>query len=222
MQVDTLGQEHGLNVVQLVEHHVDATARMLASTFDDDAAYRYLFPQQRARTSNLADFFRRNLRTHLPHRCTYVACERTGEPLATVTLRPPEGVPISMLTMLRRGLLPFALAHGRGAVQRLLWLKDTYDALEARAARAPHWYVHMMAVRNDRQGQGVGSALLRRVLDQAAASTEHPTVLTTHSPQNVVFYRRAGFDVLAEEQLQPPGDRAYTVWSMRRSGSQRL
>lgn len=218
MQVDTLRTDYGMQLGHLVEHHLEATAQLLASTFDDDAAYRYLFPRQHARARGLADFFTRNLRTHLPHRCTYVAYERTGEPLATVTLRPPEGVPISMLTMLRRGLVPFALAHGRSGVRRLLWLKDTYDALEQRVARAaPHWHVHMMAVRRDRQGQGVGSALLRRVLEQTAATTEHATVLTTHSPENVVFYRRAGFEVFAQEQLEPPGDRAYTVWSMRRS-----
>jgi ribosomal protein S18 acetylase RimI-like enzyme len=217
MQADTLISDSDLQVGHLVEHHLEATAQMLASTFDDDAAYRYLFPRQHARTRGLADFFTRNLRTHLPHRCTYVAYERTGEPLATVTVRPPQGVPISMLTMLRRGLLPFALAHGRSGVQRLLWLKDTYDALEQRVARAaPHWHVHMMAVRRDRQGQGVGSALLRHVLAQTADTTEHVTVLTTHSPENVAFYRRAGFDLLAEQQLEPPGARAYTVWSMHR------
>lgn len=210
--------EDELQVGHLVEHGLAATAQLLASTFDDDAAYRYLFPSPAKRSAGLADFFARNLRTHLPHRCTYVAYERSGEPLATVTLRPPEGIPISALTMLRRGLVPFALAHGRAAVKRLFWLKETYDALEAHAAHAaPHWYVHMMAVRRDRQGQGVGSMLLRRVLERAAAGTAHATVLTTHLPQNVTFYRRASFDVFSEQTVEPPGDRPYTVWSMRRS-----
>jgi ribosomal protein S18 acetylase RimI-like enzyme len=218
MQVATLERDDDLLIGNLALHHLGATAAMLASTFDDDAAYRYLFPRAETRARGLADFFARNLRTHLPYRCTYVAYERTGEPLATVTLRPPGGVPISMLTMVRRGLLPFALAHGGGAVKRLLWLKDTYDALEARASRAaPYWHVHMMAVRRDRQGQGVGSALLRRVLEQTVLRTAHAAVLSTHLPENVVFYRRASFEVIGEEQLTPPGADAYTVWSMRRT-----
>jgi GNAT superfamily N-acetyltransferase len=206
-----------MQVSHLTEHHLEATAQMLADTFDDDAAYRYLFPVAATRRQGLADFFARNLRTHLPYRCTYVAYERTGEPLATVTLRPPEGFAISVLTMFRRGLLPFALAHGRAAVKRMFWLKNAYDALEERTANgAPHWYVHMMAVRPERQGQGVGSALLRRVLESTAETSTHPTVLTTHLPENVIFYRRASFDVFAEQTLEPPGDRPYTVWSMRR------
>jgi ribosomal protein S18 acetylase RimI-like enzyme len=220
MQVATLERDYELQVGHLALHHLDATAALLASTFDDDAAYRYLFPRTETRTHGLADFFARNLRTHLPYRCTYVAYERTGEPLATVTLRPPGGVPISVLTMVRRGLLPFALAHGAGAVKRLLWLKDTYDALEERASRAaPYWHVHMMAVRRDRQGQGVGSALLRQVLEQTVLGTAHATVLSTHLPENVVFYRRAGFEVIGEEQLKPPGAHPYAVWSMRRAGA---
>jgi GNAT superfamily N-acetyltransferase len=194
--------------------HVDRTADLLARAFEVDEAYRYLFPDAAARTAGLRDFFARNLRTHLPQACTFVALDAGGRVLATVTLRPPGGLHISFWTMLRRGLLPFAAAHGWGAVQRLLWLKRTYDALEAEAAaNLPHAYVHMMAVAPEHQGQGVGSRLLAQVL---GASNAAQTVLTTHLPRNLVFYRRHGFEVLSERTLQPPRSHAYTVWSMRR------
>lgn len=209
-----------LNVAPLDASKVAPLAALLARSFDRDAAYRYLFADEASRTRGLQDFFVRNLQTHLPHGCTHVATDGAGVLLATVTLRPPAGIPISTLTMIRRGLLPFAFAHGRAAVKRLFWLKATYDAIEARAAQsAPHWHVHMMAVRGDAQGQGVGSALLRRVLEQATATSQHAVVLTTHLPENVVFYRRAGFEVVDEQTLTPPDDRAYSVWSMRRSGA---
>jgi len=205
-----------LRVAPLEVGSVDALAALLASTFDADEGYRYLFPRADERPRGLTDFFTRNLQVHLPYRCTYVAHDAEGQLLAAVTLRPPGGIPISLATMLRRGLLPFALAHGRAAVKRLFWLKDTYDALELSAARGePHWHVHMMAVRRDHQGRGVGSALLGRVIDRVGNS-KHPTTLTTHLPENVAFYRRASFVVTAEQTLQPPGERAYTVWSMRR------
>jgi GNAT superfamily N-acetyltransferase len=134
-------------------------------------------------------------------------------PIATVTLRPPLGFHISLWTILRRGLLPFAIAHGLAAVRRLFWLKETYDALEAdAAASAPHAYVHMMAVAPEHQGRGVGHRLLADVLDAHAAPQ---TVLTTNLERNVVFYRRHGFEVSSERRLQPPGSHPYTVWSMR-------
>jgi len=201
-------------VQPLCAEHVERTADLLVRAFEIDEAYRYLFPDAATRAAGLRDFFARNLTTHLAHRCTFAAIDARGHPLATVTLRPPSGLHISLWTMLRRGLLPFAAAHGTGAVQRLLWLKRTYDALEAEAAaHQPHAYVHMMAVAPEHQGRGLGSRLLAQVLGPRAATQ---TVLTTNLSRNVVFYRRHGFEVTSERMLQPPGTHAYTVWSMRR------
>jgi GNAT superfamily N-acetyltransferase len=206
--------------IALGARHVERTAAMLAAAFEVDPAYRYLFPDPVRRPRGLADFFARNLRTHLPHRCTYALLDAEQQPYATVTLRPPAGFHVSTLTMLRRGLLPFALAHGRGAVSRLFWLKRTYDALEARAGRgAPHFYVHMMAVSPDQQGRGHGAALLEQILARALVSAPRAaTVLTTHLPRNLVFYQRVGFELIDEQRLQPPDHDPYTVWSMRRAG----
>jgi hypothetical protein len=131
-----LAVDPAIGVVALTEAHVDRTATMLAHAFEVDAAYRYLFPDAATRTSGLQDFFARNLRMHLPHACTFVAIDASGCPVASVTLRPPHGVHISLWTMLRRGLLPFAVAHGHVAVHRLLWLKRTYGT---RAADAAVW-----------------------------------------------------------------------------------
>lgn len=204
-------------VFAIREKNVPVLAPLLAGAFDVDAAYQHLFPDPTTRIVSLTDFFARNLRTHLPYACTHALEDESGV-VATVTLRPPGGVHISMLTMLRRGLLPFALSHGTAAVKRLFWLKETYDALEARAAGGgPHWYVHMMAVRADAQGRGLGNELLSRTLSKTAdRQPELPTVLTTHLPRNLRFYERAGFEVVDERVLHPPGGSPYTVWSMAR------
>lgn len=208
------------DVLSLDADLVAPNARLLASAFEVDPAYRYLFPEPATRTAGLEDFFTRNQRTHLPYRCTSVARGAHGELQGTVTLRPPGGVRISTLTMLRRGLLPFALRHGRSAVKRLLWLKDTYDALEVVAARGePHMLVHMMAVAPDMQGQGIGTRLLESILHRALRDRPRMRViLTTHLPENVPFYRRAGFEVTGERELTPPAGTPYTVWSMARAG----
>jgi predicted N-acetyltransferase YhbS len=142
---------------------VPETAALLAHAMDDDPAYGFLFPAA-ARCHGLTDLFARNLRTHLPYRCTSVLTE-DGHIVGTVTLRPPGGIPISVLTMLRRGLIPFGAAHGLGAVRRLFALKRVYDDLEeAMVAGAPHWLVHMMAITPAKQGRGLGSRLVGAVL----------------------------------------------------------
>jgi GNAT superfamily N-acetyltransferase len=199
---------------------IRATAALLAQAMADDPAYGFLFPRGRDQRAGLEDFFARHLRTHLPYRCTYVGVVG-GAVAATMTMRPPGGVRISMLTMIRRGLLPFASAHGLRAVRRLLALKDTYDAIESRLAGGErHWLVHMMAVDPARQGRGLGSHLLHFVLDatvEAPTNGERPlALLTTHKERNVAFYERAGFEVDGVQSTSLMGEPPYPVWSMRR------
>jgi GNAT superfamily N-acetyltransferase len=198
-----------------------ATAVLLAAAFEEDPGYGFLFPNRRERRAGLEDFFARHLRTHLPYRCTYVAVIGSAV-VATATMRPPDGFSISVLTMIRRGLIPFALAHGPTALRRVFAVKKQYDALEARLARGErHWLVHMMAVAPARQGQGLGSRLLDRVLkttvDAPATRGEPAAVLTTHNRRNVVFYERGGFELVGVEDVSMMGDAPYPVWCMRRS-----
>jgi hypothetical protein len=203
---------------------IDDVGSLLAQALDDDPAYRFLFPSPEARRRGLADLFRRNLRTHLPYRCTYVltrqASTSTREVVATVTIRPPGGVPISLATMVRRGLVPFVVRNGPFAVKRLFALLKAYDEIEAQMARGEsHRLVHMMAVAPPEQGRGHGTRLLDEALalsTRASGEPRLPVLLTTHKEANVVFYRKLGFAVADERRLTLPGAPAYPVWSMRR------
>jgi GNAT superfamily N-acetyltransferase len=207
----------------LREQQIVPVAALLADAFVDNTAYGFLFPELASRKSRLADFFSRNLRTHLPYRCTYVwAPERDGV-VATVTLRPPSGVPVSIWTMIRRGLLPFALRNGWGAVRRLFYLIEQTERIdgEASGGRA-HWHVHMMAVRPDRQGTGIGTRLLREVFaaEGGPSASEYPISLQTERPQNLRFYQRLGFEMQCEYQLGGViGGQPFRTWTMLREPS---
>jgi GNAT superfamily N-acetyltransferase len=208
-----------MHTATLDHSQVPATAAILADAMRDDPAYSYLMPDSVTRPRGLRDYFARSLRTYLPHRCAYSALD-AGIASGTVTIRPPGGIHISTLTMMRRGLLPFALAHGAGAVRRLFALKEGYDRIEARLSGGrPHWYVHMMAVQPSRQGSGIGTALLAGALAATAdahGAARYPVLLTTHNERNVTFYRRAGFEVMDVQELSLDGAAAYPVWGMRR------
>jgi ribosomal protein S18 acetylase RimI-like enzyme len=204
-------------MLPLTPSQIPAVAQLLARALADDPAYRFLFPHATKRSPALADFFARNLRTHLPYACTYVRTER-AEVVATVTVRPPGGVPVSALTMLRRGLVPFVARNGPRAVKRLLLLKRLYDELEDRIVGShAHRHVHMMAVAPAMQGRGLGTRLLDEALARSASgeAASLPIALTTHTERNVAFYCRSGFTLTDRRELALGGE-VYPVWSMRR------
>lgn len=193
---------------------VDEVAQILARAMNDDPAYGYLFPDERTRDAALSDFFRGHLRNHVPHRCSHLRIGADGRVEATVTIRPPGGIPLT-IPLLARSLLPFAFARGWTAVRRLFALKEAYEALEARVGEGQLYeHVHMMAVRPDLQGRGIGAALLADAL--SAVTRKHPLVLTTHRRRNVHFYERAGFGTVIETEVHLPEGEPYPVYGMRR------
>jgi GNAT superfamily N-acetyltransferase len=82
--------------------------------------------------------------------------------------------------------------------------------LEGRHIREPHVYVAYVGVAPAGQGRGIGSALLRRVLDRCDADGL-PAYLEASSPRNRALYERHGFVTLGELRLRdsPP------LWPMR-------
>ena len=61
-----------------------------------------------------------------------------------------------------------------------------------------------------RQGQGVGAALLRPMLERCDARRE-PAYLESSNERNLTFYRRHGFDITGEV-VTHLGPKAWLMW----------
>jgi ribosomal protein S18 acetylase RimI-like enzyme len=85
------------------------------------------------------------------------------------------------------------------------------EAFAAAHPEDPVWYLQFVGVDPVHQSQGIGSTLLRDVLD-AADRGGHAAYLDATSPSNRALYERHGFVVVAEHRL-PDGPPA---WSMLR------
>lgn len=76
----------------------------------------------------------------------------------------------------------------------------------------PHWYLDHIAVAPERQGEGIGVALIDHGL-ALARSDDVSAFLVTARPKLVPFYERRGF--LSVEEATAPGKGPH-VWFMRR------
>jgi ribosomal protein S18 acetylase RimI-like enzyme len=73
------------------------------------------------------------------------------------------------------------------------------------------WYLDAIGVEPARQGEGIGSALIRFGLERASAEGVD-AFLETANPRNVGYYERFGFRVVEEGEPAPGGPH---IWFMR-------
>ena len=98
------------------------------------------------------------------------------------------------------------------SLARVPRLLATMRLLERRhPAGPPHHYLYLLAVLPERQGQGLGSALVQQglcAIDRAGTAT----YLETASERNLAFYRRHGFAVTGEARVPAGGPRLWFLW----------
>ena len=75
----------------------------------------------------------------------------------------------------------------------------------------PHWYLGYLGARRGRQGQGLGTQLLREVL--ACADTDGvPAYLESSNERNLSLYERNGFHVVGDLPALGHGPTIWRMW----------
>ncbi len=172
--------------------------------FDDDPVVNFLFDGVRRRRSGLRSFFTTQVaRQYLPAGHVYTTDGLTGAAIWA----PADRVRHPLVEMVQ--LLPTVPYLVSSRMHRALQLVFLVDSLHP---KEPHWYLATLGTEPDRQGQGIGSALMEHVLSRVDADAS-PAYLESSKERNVPFYARFGFDVV--EELRPPGG-APTLWRMWR------
>ena len=114
-------------------------------------------------------------------------------------------------------LLPTAPFLVSSRMVRALRLLFEIDALHP---KEPHWYLATLGTEPDRQGQGIGSALLRPVLARVDEEGV-PAYLESSKERNVPLYARFGFEVI-DEYRSEDGEPAHLADVARAAGARAL
>lgn len=180
---------------------VRALSAMLARAFHDDAVTSWIFAREATRDA----WARRYFATRLRSLVSTGAVHTTDDGAAAAMWAPPEGWRFGLWETV--ALARFLPATGRRTARVVRWL----ESIDHRHPETPHWYLTVLGTEPDRQGEGLGSAVLAPVLESCDAD-EVPAYLESSKERNVAFYGRHGFRVTEEVRL--PG--APPLWLMWR------
>ena len=183
-------------VRRAVRSDIPALAALLARAFDRDPFYAFLAGEGSERHARMGEGWTGILRFASAGLSeTYTTEDRAG---VAIWLPPGYGGP-SMLDSAR--LMP-AIARLAGW-RRLRTVSDALDALERHRHRLvprPHFYLSALGVDPHRQGGGIGTLLMRPILERCDRESI-PAYLETAVARNVLLYERLGFRVVEEMDL---------------------
>ena len=201
-----------VEIRKATQDDIDACARVLALAFQDDPGTVNFEPDDDRRRVVLPHFFR-----------TFVAASLAEDGDLVVAGDPVEGI-ASWFGPERHGPSPDAMgANGFGDVlavagpesaDRLLAMVGEIERQHEALTDGPHVRLEFFGVLPERQGTGLGSALLEHGHRQAD-ELRLPSYLETFTDGNVAFYRRRGYEVVGDftiadgtrgwGMIRPPG-----------------
>ncbi len=178
----------------------DTVGEVLARAFHDDPVFEWIVPDARRRSARLSAVFAAFTDAYVVHDESYVAGDGVGAALWL-----PSGTEL--------GEQQFeVLGEQIGAALE----DDAERAFEASALLDEHHpeepccYLQFMGVLPEQQGRGIGSRLLRSVLDRCDAEGT-PAYLEATTVDNRRLYERHGFELLSELTL-PDGPPLWSMW----------
>ena len=178
-------------------------AESLAAAFADDPAWSWLLPfSDRRRRQQL--FFQTELELLVPERRVVWT---TDDGSAAAVWGPPGLWSVPALTMLREAV-PMSRVFGRRLQLALRYLLR----VERKHPRTPeHWYLEILGTEPHRQGQGLGSALLRPILSLCDRDRQG-AYLEASSERSCALYQRHGFAVVEEFTMPGGGPVIRRMW----------
>jgi GNAT superfamily N-acetyltransferase len=175
---------------------VPALAVTLAAAFHDDPVFGWCFRDPVRRREILPSWFEAIVDANLAHQ----QIRTTGDVVAGAVWVPPDAAEDEHLA---ETLCAISDEYGET-------LASIFEKMDAVHPHEPHFYLFLLGTRPEWQGCGIGSALMRPVLDRCDRDGV-PAYLEASSERNRRLYRRYGFELVGEISL-PGGPSLWPMW----------
>lgn len=207
MSHETVSSRGGSQAVRAARRdEAGLLGEVLADAFAEDPVFAWLIPPQlRGRDSRLRMFFTSMSRVYLRRgKPCYLTVDASA---AALWAAPGEwAMPVSQVIV---EAAPSALAF-RGRLIRGLRTQLQVERLHAAQSR-PHWYLGYLGTRRGRQGEGLGTQMLREVLAGLDAEGV-PAYLESSNERNLPLYERNGFRIVGDLQALGHGPTIWLMW----------
>lgn len=199
------------DIVHLKSSDFAIASEHLAAAFSQDPLISYFLPKDTAaKQRSLKHLSMAFLKFAQFYGHIYTTA---GAPKGVAIWLPPEAFQITLSQLrqaLTSGLLTSLFYMRWTRIVDVVSLVNTEIQLHNKLSPKPHWYLGMLGVSPECQGQGIGGMLLQPVLERADR-TKMPCYLETTTPSAVRFYQRHGFEVVHQGMFV---DHKY--WAMKR------
>jgi ribosomal protein S18 acetylase RimI-like enzyme len=196
----TVGSSSAVRARPATSADIPAVSHSLAAAFFDDPVFSYCYPDAAQRRRILPRWFEIVTEETLPHGEIYT----TDDVVAGAVWVPP-GVEDDEQ-------MGAALEEISGRYAQTLL--EIFERMEEQHPREPHHYLFLLGTRPEWQSRGIGSALMRPVLELCDRDAM-PAYLEATSEANKSLYLRQGFEVVGEIKL-PGGPSMWPMWRLPR------
>jgi ribosomal protein S18 acetylase RimI-like enzyme len=186
-------------------------AAVLGRAFAEYELLRYYFPDETQRRAEAETLGLMAVSVCLKYGEVYGTSERME---GAATWLPPGKAHLSGWHIMHSVPLSILSRLGRQGAGRMRAYGRYVDDLRRRLVPYPHWYLNMIGVDPQYQGQGFCSRLVRPVLERIDREGM-PCYLETNAGKNVDIYRRFGFEVISEGKM--PGLELTTYAMLRKA-----
>jgi ribosomal protein S18 acetylase RimI-like enzyme len=179
-----------------------AIGEAIGRAFFDDPVALYLFPNESSRRRRFGRFAQIAIDSFAGHGFVY-----TTDPIQGAAIwQAPSPSPVGFWSQLR--LTITLMNTTRSGFFRAIAMAET---MRKNHFREPHWYLAVLGTVPEAQGRGIGSAMMKPVLERCDKEGQ-AAYLESSKESNIPFYNRHGFEGTGEIEIEG----GPTLWPMVR------
>lgn len=184
-----------MSIQRLDVHDADAAAATLGEAFFDDPLLQIVAPDEATRR-RWGPWF---MSLPLQYGLRWGEVWATDDTSAVAVWVPPGSGEMGLGRMLKVGLARMPIRLGMAASRRFIQTLSKTEPFH-KSVDGPHWYLVAVGARSERQGQGLGSALVEVGTSRADAAGV-PCYLETGTQSNIDFYMKRGFEIVGQAEF---------------------